>query len=136
MKDIKGPKVEKLLDTLINEERLLKIRITPQRSVNRLDVFVDKIDIKRASVNGVPLSKNYLDNRRNNRLITHYISDNDTTSLLLVIPRDSPVTLNLYEASNDLLKNPLFSVPERPLNSIPMPFVLNDAIMTTQTVTF
>ncbi|MCG2460854.1 M28 family peptidase [Flavobacteriaceae bacterium F89] len=136
LKDIPGSKVEKLLDTLINEERILKIKITPRRSLNRLDVFVNDIDIKSASVNDISLTKDYLENRKNHKLITHYISDNDPTSLLLIVPKDSPLTLDLYEASNDLLKNSLFSVPERPINSIPMPFVLNDAIVTTQTVTF
>lgn len=136
LKEIKAPMVEKLLDTVINEERMLKIKITPQRSVNRLDVFVNDIEIKSVSVNDVSLSKGYLENRKGNRLITHYISDNDATLLHFIIPKDSPLQLGMYEASNDLLKNPLFTVPERPANSIPMPFVLNDAIMTIQTISF
>jgi hypothetical protein len=136
LKDIHGPKVEKLLDTLINDQRMLKIKITPQRSVNRLDIFINDIEVKKASVNDVSLPMSYLKSRKGNRFITHYISDDDPTILLLVVAKDSPLQLDLYEASNDLLKNPLFSVPERPANSIPMPFVLNDAIMTTQTISF
>ena len=41
---------------------------------------------------------------------------------------DSSADMDLLESSFDLMTNPLFSVPERPENMIPKPFVLNDAI--------
>jgi len=44
--------------------------------------------------------------------------------------------LTFYEASNDLLSHPEFTVPPRPVENIPMPFVLNDAILTVKKVTF
>jgi hypothetical protein len=84
----------------------------------------------------MPLSKYYLENRRRGKLITHYISDNEYTELHLAIPRDSTLELILYEASNDLLGNPFFTIPQRPEENIPMPFVLNDAILVTKTIRF
>ena len=92
--------------------------------------------VARASVNGIPLSAHYLENRRGGKLITHFVSENDPTSLDLAFPAGSPLELSVYEASNDLLTNPLFSVPPRPDNQIPMPFVLNDAVLVIQTVRF
>ena len=82
------------------------------------------------------MSDYFLENRRYGKLITHYISDNDFTEIELRIPKQETLELKLYKASNDLLTNSLFSVPNRPKNSIPMPFVLNDAILVTKTVKF
>ncbi len=136
MKGIKGPSIEKTRDTIIGEERLLEIRIVPQRNVNRLEVFTNNASIISASVNGLPLSSYDLPNKNTNRLVTHYISDNDATELRLTIPKTESLALTFNEASNDLLQHPLFEVPQRPANSIPMPFVLNDAIITVKTLVF
>jgi hypothetical protein len=135
-KEIAGAKIEKTRDTLIGEDRLLDICITPQRDVNRLEVFTNDIQIKKAVVNQIALSDHFLENRRGGKLVTHYISNNSYTELSLIIPRDSVLELTLYEASNDLLSNPSFTIPERPDHNIPMPFVLNDAILVTKTVEF
>jgi len=69
-------------------------------------------------------------------LVTHFVSDNDYTEIALEFPKDQPLELTLYEAANDLLTNPLFSVPKRPKHSIPMPFVLNDATLIIKTIRF
>ena len=136
VKEIKGPSIEKTRDTIIGEERSLELRIVPQRNVNRLEVFTNGAPIISASVNGIPLSSYDLANKKTNRLVTHYISDNDATELRLTIPKNEKLALTFYEASNDLLEHPLFEVPQRPATSIPMPFVLNDAIITVKTLLF
>lgn len=135
-KKIAPPKIETSMDTIIGNERHLEICISPQRDVNRLEVFTNDVEVNKASVNGIELSDHYLKNRRRGKLITHYVSDNDYTELNLAFPKDSVLKLTIYEASNDLLNNPLFTVPERPEHNIPMPFVLNDAILVTKVVTF
>lgn len=136
LKDIAPPDIQIVLDTTIGENRILEVCITPQRDVNRLEMFTNVTNIKKASVNQIPLSPYYLENRRGQKLITHYISDNEFTELSLEIPKDTPLELVLYEASNNLLDHPLFSVPNRPVDNIPMPFVLNDAILVTKTLRF
>ncbi len=136
LKSIALPNYEKTGDTIIGDERLLKIRIRPQRNVNRLEIFTNNVPILKAAVNEIPLSDYYLEHRKSNKLITHYISDNDYTELALTIPKNEILELQLYEASNDLLTNPLFTIPQRPANSIPMPFVLNDAILVKKTMRF
>jgi len=134
-KDIPLPYIDKVIDTIIGENRVIELCITPKRDVNRLEVFTNPIDIKSAKVNRIELSSYFLENRRS-KLVTHYITNNDFTELQLEFPKDSVLELTLYEASNNLLTHPDFSIPERPKNSIPMPFVLNDAILTIKTLRF
>ena len=136
VKKIEGPIVEKTLDTLKGDNRIIRLNIIPQRSVNRLEVFTNDVSMLAASANGIALSDYYLKNRRNGKLITHYISDNDATTLELTISKDTPLELTLYEASNDLLDNEFFTVTTRPKDLIPMPFVLNDAILVIKTIRF
>jgi len=136
IKNIQGPKIETLRDTIVDNTRVLDFCISPQRKVNRLELFTNDIAIKKATINGIELSDYFLENRNRGKLVTHYISNNDYTDIVLEIPSDAVLKLTIYEASNDLLNNEQFSVPKRPENTIPMPFILNDAILTTQTVTF
>jgi hypothetical protein len=135
-KEIATPKIDISKDTVIGGNRHLEICITPQRNVNRLEVFVNDVTLQKAVVNNIELSSYYLENRKTDRLITNYITDNGYTDLKLEIPKESPLELTLYEASNDLLTNPLFTVPQRPEENIPMPFVLKDAIITVQKISF
>ncbi len=130
IKEIATPLIEVVSDTIIGARRLLELNIVPQRKVNRLEVFTNETPITKAVVNTIPLSEYYLNNRRNGKLVTHYISDNASTSLQLEFPASETLELTFYEASNDLLNNAMFTVPERPEDNIPMPFVLNDAILT------
>ncbi len=136
IKEIASPLVETSLDTVIGNERFLELCITPQRDVNRLEVFSNGVELKKASVNNIELSEHYLTNRKNGKLITHYISNNDYTELRFAIPKEAKLKLTIYEASNDLLSNAQFTVPERPDDIIPMPFVLNDAVLVIKTISF
>lgn len=134
-KNIPAPWVDTLLDTIIGNERILELCVTPKRKVNRLEVFTNDIQLNAVKVNGIVLSDSFLENRKQ-RLITHYISNNDYTELELSFPKDKNLELTFYESSNDLLSHKDFSVPARPDYSIPMPFVLNDAILVTKTLRF
>lgn len=135
-KSLAHPETRITRDTLIGEKRLISLCITPKRPVNRLEVFTNEIVLDQAAVNGIELSEFYLKNRRHGKLITHYINDNDYTEIELEFQKDQVLELTLYEASNDLLKNSQFSVPQRPKNSIPMPFVLNDATLIIKKLSF
>ena len=130
------PNIDTQLDTIMGAIRHLRVCITPNRAINRLEVFTNDVAILKADVNGIELSEYYLKNRGNGKLITHYISDIVYTELNLEIPSDAILELTVYEASNDLLSNALFTIPKRKENEIPMPFILNDAILTIQKVKF
>ncbi|QBA63150.1 M28 family peptidase [Muriicola soli] len=134
LKSIEGPVVTIESDTTLKKMRILEIGIFPQRSVNRLDIYTDATPVNEASVNGIELSEFYLKQRKSGRLLTHYISDNDSTMLKLSIPAKAELNLTLYEASNDLIEHPLMGIPPRPEDNIPMPFVLNDAVIIKKTI--
>ena len=132
-KEILPPGILTEKDTVIGEERSLLICISPNRPVNRLDVFTEATFFTKVEVNSLPLNEAFLKRRGGGKLLTHYISNNENTELYVTLPKDSTFTLLLYESSNDLLHHGSFSVPPRPADVIPMPFVLNDAIMTVST---
>jgi len=136
IKEILPPNIEVEVDTIIGNKRMLELCITPQRDVNRLEIYINELDILGAKVNNVTLSDYYLKNRKGGKLITHFISNNDYTELRLSFPKDEHLELTLYESSNDLLDNPSFTIPERPQATIPMPFVLNDAVLLIKTIRF
>ena len=136
VKAIKGPSIQTTTDTIIGNTRYLSMQIVPQRKVNRLEVFTNYVPIASASVNGKPLSLYALANTKSGKLFTHYINDNDTTELHVSIAKNDSLKLTFYEASNDVLEHPLFEIQRRPTNSIPMPFVLNDAIITVNALQF
>ncbi len=135
-KEIANPELEISRDTILGDARLIELCINPQRDVNRLDVFTDFTPFEQVDINGISLSDNFLSRRKGGKLVTHYISDNDPTEIRMQFPKDSIFELTLYEASNDLLQNELFSIPPRDAANIPMPFVLNDAILTISNWTF
>tara|TARA_R110002051_G_scaffold70772_1_gene127517 strand:+ start:74407 stop:76695 length:2289 start_codon:yes stop_codon:yes gene_type:complete len=130
------PNIEKQLDTVIGTNRHLRICITPNRPINRLEVFTNEVEILKANVNSVELSEHFLKNRGSGKLITHYVSDMVYTELNLEVSAAAKLELTVYEASNDLLSNKLFKIPQRKENQIPMPFILNDAILTIQKIKF
>jgi hypothetical protein len=136
LKGIDAPQVSSLKDTVVGDERILSLRIIPQRNVNRLEIHTSETPLKRVIVNGVSLSSHYLSARKGPILFTHFISDNAPTELEVAIPAGQPLELILYEASNDLLEHPLFTIPNRPEDQIPKPFVLNDAILVKKTIRF
>ncbi|OQD43998.1 peptidase M28 [Croceivirga radicis] len=135
IKSLKSPEIMVVQDTVIGSLRKLNICVTHQREVNRLEVFTNKTPIKNAVINGQSITEDFLEKRNSGRLFTHYISNNDFTEIELTIENHSPLELTFYEASNDLLSNPLFTVPKRPAENIPMPFVLNDAILLIKSIT-
>jgi hypothetical protein len=135
-KPVPAPEISIHSDTVVQGDRIVSLRIESQRDINRIEVFTNDTPLKEATVNGIVLSEFYLKNRRYGKLITHYVSDNDATELRLRFPRANPLELTIYEASNDLLNNPNFSIPPRPGNLLPMPFVLNDAVLQIKSLRF
>lgn len=136
VKAIQPPLIETTTDTVIDGNRLLEICIRPQRRINRLEVFTNDVTLNSAVVNGISLDSYYLVHRRHGKLINHYVSNDDYTELQISYPAELVLELTLFEASNDLLDHAQFSIPDRPDNTIPMPFVLNDAILVTKTLRF
>ncbi len=138
-KVITAPRIEISKDTIIQNDRIITLCITPQRSVHRYDLFVDKrFNFKKLMANGATAKDfiyqndktyNAYTKRWDDRLLTYYPTRNTPLELELHIQKDEMPEIMLYESSFDLLNNKHFTVPKRPEDMMPKPFVLNDAIV-------
>lgn len=137
IKNIAKPTIEFLRDTLQGNQRLYRIRITPNRKVNRYDLFNNNnITINNFIANGVKSInfKSNISSKTSGKLLSYYVVDNLPLELSFSIPADKKLDLNLVESSFDLMSNPLFSITPRKSWMIPTPFVLNDAVIIRQKV--
>ncbi|AUC82798.1 M20/M25/M40 family metallo-hydrolase [Lacinutrix sp. Bg11-31] len=141
LKALPNPIIEITSDTIINSQRQFKITVTPQREVQRFDVFSNSENsFNTFKINGVLVEKTkgaslVFTERKNNRLFSYFIVDKEPLEMEITIPQNQKnTTLELYESSFDLLTNSQFTVPERELNMIPKPFVLNDAVILKKTI--
>jgi len=128
------------VDTIINGSRTIKMIIDSDREVERWEVFCDnKFQFKQASVNGtdVPLNDEGIPfaRRRGNRIISYYVSNNAPLVMELTFDAAQSPEFDVYAASFDLLDQPRFNVSQRPEETMPMPFVLNDAIVVKKHIT-
>ncbi|WP_353777241.1 M28 family peptidase [Winogradskyella sp. 3972H.M.0a.05] len=134
------PQINVQEDTIIGNSRHIKVFITPQRTVHRYEVFADSSNHFNAfSINGLSVEKDdnnmVFENRWRNRLFSYYVTDDQYLELDFEVPAGQSTSLELYEASFDLLSNTLFNVSERPKTMIPKPFILNDAVILKKTIT-
>ncbi len=132
LKGLAGPQIDFIKDTAIGSYRYLDIKITPNRKVNRYDVFAgEKMRFYNLKVNGTAHlnQKGSLYKRDGARMLSYYVVNNEPLQLQFALDRDVIFDMNLLESSFDLLENPLFSIAKRPEAMMPAPFVLNDAVL-------
>lgn len=132
MKKLAKPTIEFLKDTIVRGNRYLKIRITPNRKVNRYDVFAnEQLDIQNFKANGLPLlgQKTAKYERKGKLIVSYYVVDQLPLEIQFNVPEKSVLDLNLIESSFDLLSNPQFSISKRASWMMPTPFVLTDAVL-------
>ena len=132
LKNIPKPTIEFLRDSIVGNNRYLKILITPNRKVNRYDIFAnEKLVIQNLKANGVKslnLKSNII-NTKSNKILSYYVVDNIPLELEFSINAASVLDMRLMESSFDLLNNPMFTIPKRKNAMMPLPFVLNDAVV-------
>jgi hypothetical protein len=137
VKKIAQPTIEFLRDTLKGNQHLYRIRITPNRKVNRYDIFNNKnITVSHLRANGVKAIdfKSNISSKTDGKLLSYYVVDNTPLELEFSIPENQKLDLNLVESSFDLMTNPLFGITPRKSWMIPTPFVLNDAVIIRQKI--
>jgi len=130
LKNIAKPKIEFVKDSVIGTKRYLKIVITPNRKVNRYDIFSNtKINnLKANGVKSIDLESK-ISGKISNKILSYYVVDNIPLVLEFSIPKSDKLDMNLVESSFDLMTNPQFSMAKRKDWMIPTPFVLTDAII-------
>ena len=132
MKELAKPKVEFLKDHIVGANRYLKIRITPNRKVNRYDVFANEdLDIHNFKANGLSLlgQKGSKYERKGKKLLSYYVVDQLPLEIEFNVTASSVLDLDVMESSFDLMSNPLFQIQKRANWMMPTPFVLNDAVI-------
>ena len=139
LKNIPAPRIDVVKDSLIENNRHIEICITPQRPVNRMEIFADDIsDIISFSANDEKFSGSGFNKaaKKSQRLLLNYYIDGDSNYLELhvIIPKNKTLTLTINESSYDLLSNDLFTISPRSKDMIPKPFVINDAILVKKTI--
>lgn len=130
IKPLKQPFIEVKKDTVINNLRLMTLFVSPQRNVNRYEVFTkEQYPFSTLRVNGKALGVNDLYNGNSNRLLNYYVAKDKFLELEFSVATTENIVFEFYEISYDLLDNDLFDVKPRPVDMIPKPFVVNDAII-------
>ena len=134
---IAKPTIEFLRDTVQGNQHLYRIKITPNRKVNRYDIFVNNdVQINNFKANGVKSIdfKSNIASKTSGKLLTYYAVDNIPLEMDFSISRSQKLDLSLVESSFNLLSNPLLKVTPRKSWMIPMPFVLTDAVIIRQKI--
>lgn len=137
IKNIPRPTINFVKDSVVGNRRYLKIVITPNRKVNRYDIFDNgKTTFYNLRANGaksIEVKSNII-GKKTNKILSYYVVDNLPLELEFSINATAKLDLNLIESSFDLMQNPLFSMAKRRNWMIPTPFVLTDAVIVKQQV--
>ena len=130
--DVELPVVEAIQDIIIDGYRHINYLITPGSNANRIDIIVnDDVLFKKIYVNRKPYSKkNIMFTSENNRVLTYFFTQpNEKLDIKFEYESDQKPEILLYQSTYNLIGNKKFGVPERPKEYIPMPFVINDAVV-------
>ena len=135
--DLQKPTVSFLKDSVIGDNRYLKIKITPNRKVNRYDIFAHpKMDFYNFKANGVSASGqtgNKL-KREGMKIVCYYVVGNEPLIMEFYLKKSTVFDMDLIESSFDLMTNSSFKITPRSDWMMPTPFVLNDAILIQQKI--
>jgi Peptidase family M28 len=135
--NVQKPGIEFVDDSITGSQRYLKIKITPNRNVNRYDIFANENMIfnnfiangaKALGQKGINLE------RKGKKILSYYVVDNIPLEMEFSIDSKSTLDMELMESSFDLMTNSLFTVAKRESWMMPMPFVLNDAVVIKQKI--
>jgi Peptidase family M28 len=131
------PNIEFVRDSIAGSERYLKIKITPNRNVNRYDIFANEnLIFNNFIANGARAlgQKSVNLERKGKKILSYYVVDNIPLEMEFNIKSKSILDMELMESSFDLMTNPLFTIAKRESWMMPMPFVLNDAVVIKQKI--
>ena len=136
-KTLEKSTVSFLKDSISGKKRFVKIRITPNRAINRYDVFAnEKMVFHNFKANGVAADQqeSTVYKYENGRVLRYLVKDNTPLEMEFEIDKTTVLDMEVTEASFDLLSNPLFTIPTRKASMMPKPFVINDAILIKQKI--
>ena len=136
--DIKPPVVYFLEDTMVKNLRKVKLEISFQRPVNRLDIFADEsLIFHHLKANGVKKinQEGSQYKRKDKQLLNYYPINQEPLILDFYLKGNQKLEMMLRESSFDLVSNPVYEIKPRPNWAIPMQFVLNNAVIIQKKIT-
>ncbi|WBX76431.1 M20/M25/M40 family metallo-hydrolase [Tenacibaculum ovolyticum] len=118
-------------DTIINNERELNFTITPTRKINRYEFNNNSIlKLKNLTINGVFYDGGKEFTANKGTLLIYQMANSDkNVTISFSIDKNIKPDITLNEISYDLLSNKKFNLKPRSEIMMPMPFVVNDAII-------
>lgn len=136
-KNIPLSKINILHDSISEGKRSITLKITPTRKINRYEFFTnDKITLENLIVNGVLLDDGNPFTTKKGSILVYQMANTDTdVSVSFTFDKNIQPNLVLQEISNDLLSHPKFTIKPRSDIMMPMPFVVNDAIICSRKIT-
>ncbi|WP_416448502.1 M20/M25/M40 family metallo-hydrolase [Leeuwenhoekiella sp. A2] len=129
-------------DTVINGMREINFAIYPQREIN--DMLLSNAagtPFQHLEFNGQLVQKDdnepyIMSGRTSSRFLSYRVTDREPLQIKLTVPDTTDLSFTVYDFSYDLLDNADYNLPPRPENTMPMPFIYTDAIITRQEVNF
>ncbi len=137
VKELDGPTIRFLRDTIIGTQRHLEIKISPNRKVNRYDIFAhENLTFHNLKANGVKHinQEGSAFKRKGRKILSYYVTGNEPLNLQFSVDSKAVLDMELMESSFDLLTNKIFSIAKREDWMMPTPFVLTDAIVIKQKI--
>ncbi len=133
---IPSSKIDIISDTIIENNREINFTLIPQRKVSKYEIYTsDPLEIHGICLNGESYDYKTPIKIKRGTVLTYQMTNFDPeVSLLLKLLKDSKLNLTLNEVSYDLLTNPAFNLQSRDEAMMPMPFVTNDAIITSKKI--
>jgi hypothetical protein len=133
IKELASPTIEFLKDEIVGNQRKLKIKITPNRNVNRYDIFAsEEMILNNFKANGVQAIGQkgaQYERKRGKKILSYYVVGNAPLEIEFSFDKLTPFDMELLESSFDLMRNSLFKMNRRQDWMMPTPFVLNDAVV-------
>jgi len=131
IKEFKAPETNIITDSIQGNNRFVHLRIKSLRNANRIELISSyPISLKLLTVNDIAMKKAKHPVKKAGTILSYYLtSPNEILDLKLTISKEETLNLSILEASFDLLSNPQFNINPRADYMMPMPFVLNDAIV-------
>lgn len=125
-------------DSLYDGKRVVSFSLTPNRKIDKYELYTSlPYKFYNLSVNGASYDKGSSFQVNKGTLLSYQMANSDKDlTIEFTIDKDMELLISINEISYDLLTHPKFYLKPRDEKMMPMPFVINDAIITTKTVTF
>lgn len=128
------------IDTVINNIREIRLCIIPNRQLNSIEINSNsKTDFKNFSINGSKITTKIdskFFNKKSPRIATYSVVNHEPLEISFTVEANASPHIELLEISHNLLNNKALGVSKRSTNMMPKPFVINDAIITKNTINF